>query len=123
MPRRNVIRAPGFSNECFRMTIFRRRQWLARLRSLPLRRGALVLASVLSGALLSGCGRAPVVPLFGAAFPDWLFCLIGGVILTVVVHVVLSVAGRTALLAPLPVSYVGLFAIFSVLIWLAVFAH
>jgi hypothetical protein len=87
-------------------------------------RRACGLAALLSAALtLSGCRMAPSVVLFGAAFPDWLFCMAGGVAATVVVHVVLSAAKRVAVLEPLPLSYPALTAIFAVLIWLLVFHH
>jgi hypothetical protein len=31
---------------------------------------------------LSGCSLSPSLPFLGAAFPDWLYCLAGGSILT-----------------------------------------
>ncbi|QKN80454.1 YtcA family lipoprotein [Scandinavium goeteborgense] len=31
---------------------------------------------------LSGCSLAPSLPFLGAAFPDWLYCLAGGAVLT-----------------------------------------
>lgn len=71
--------------------------------------------------LLCGCARMPSIVLFGAAFPDWLFCMIGGVIATVAVHRVLGATRRVSLLEPLPLSYPALTAIFAVLIWLLVF--
>lgn len=86
----------------------------------PLRRSLLAMLAALA---LSGCRMAPSIVLFGAAFPDWLFCMAGGVIATIVVHLVLSAKKRVALLEPLPLSYPGLTAIFAVLIWLLVFHH
>lgn len=71
--------------------------------------------------LLAGCSRAPAIAIAGAVFPGWFFCLAGGVVLTVIVHVVCRKTVGVAWLQPLPVSYVGLFAIFSALIWLSFF--
>src|SRR5699024_1713885 len=73
--------------------------------------------------LCSGCAMSPSLPLFGAAFPDCLFCMVGGGTAPVITHVMLSKTKRTALLHPLALSYPGLAAIFSVLIWFAFFYH
>ena len=79
-------------------------------------------AALLLAALpLAGCRLAPSIVLFGAGFPDWLFCMAGGVIATVAVHLALGASKRVALLEPLPLSYPALTAIFAVLIWLLVF--
>lgn len=83
-------------------------------------RGAITLALGLA-LLLSGCTRAPAIALFGAVFPGWFFCLAGGVAATVIVHIACQVTVGVDWMRPLPVSYVGLFAIFSALIWLAFF--
>jgi multidrug transporter EmrE-like cation transporter len=64
---------------------------------------------------------APSLPVFGATFPDWLFCIIAGVILTIIAHFVLKAMHRVSQLKPLALSYPGLTASFSVLIWLIVF--
>jgi len=71
----------------------------------------------------SGCSVAPSLPVFGAAFPAWLFCLVGGVIATVIVHIVLHRMKRIATLRPLVLSYPGITAIVAVVIWLIVFAY
>ena len=79
-------------------------------------------AALLLAALpLAGCRMAPSIVLFGAGFPDWLFCMAGGVIATVAVHLSLAASKRVAVLEPLPLSYPALTAIFAVLIWLLVF--
>lgn len=79
-------------------------------------------AGVLAAALLlGGCTRAPAIALFGAVFPGWFFCLAGGVVATVIVHAACKATVGVEWLRPLPLSYTGLFAIFSALIWLAFF--
>lgn len=84
-------------------------------------RWARVPAVATLGVLLAGCTRAPAITLAGATFPGWFFCLAGGVALTVAVHAVLQRTVGTAFLRPLPVSYTGLFAVFSALLWLTFF--
>ncbi|WP_230961507.1 YtcA family lipoprotein [Burkholderia stagnalis] len=73
--------------------------------------------------LLGGCVPAPSVVVFGAAFPDWLFCIVFGVLGTVVVHVVLGKRGKRAWLAPLAISYPALAALLAMAFWLLFFPH
>lgn len=86
-------------------------------------RPILLAFSAFAVLMCPGCAMSPSLPLFGAAFPDWLFCMIGGVVATIVIHAILARTKRTALLHPLALSYPGLAAIFSVLIWFALFYH
>lgn len=81
------------------------------------------LAYPVAGLLLSGCAFAPSVNLFGASFPDWLFCLAGAILTTVIIHVVLSKRGSVALLHPLPLSYPALTTLLALLFWLVFFSH
>lgn len=78
-----------------------------------------VLLALAGGLLLSACTRAPAIALFGAVFPGWFFCLAGGVVATVLVHTLCKATVGVDWMRPLPLSYVGLFAIFSALLWLA----
>ncbi|MBU7440231.1 YtcA family lipoprotein [Paraburkholderia fungorum] len=73
--------------------------------------------------LLGGCAFAPSIPLFGAAFPDWLFCVVGGVAATVVVHVALGRRGLRPALAPHAISYPALSAVFAMAAWLLFFSR
>lgn len=71
--------------------------------------------------LLSGCAFAPSIPLFGAAFPDWLFCIVGGIAGTVVAHIAMSRLGAESALAPFFVSYPALSALLAMAAWLVLF--
>jgi uncharacterized membrane protein len=71
--------------------------------------------------LLGGCAFAPSIPLLGAAFPDWLFCIVGGVSGTILVHLALSRRGAIPALAPLAISYPALSALLAMAPWLAFF--
>ncbi|MGU7775127.1 YtcA family lipoprotein [Burkholderia sp. MR1-5-21] len=83
---------------------------------------SVVLLSM-SGVLLGGCALAPSIPLFGAAFPDWLFCIVGGVAGTILVHLALSRRGASAALAPLAISYPALSALLAMAAWLIFFSR
>ncbi|WP_052281864.1 YtcA family lipoprotein [Kluyvera genomosp. 1] len=82
---------------------------------MPLKKyGWLTLAT-----LLSGCSLPPAIPVIGAYYPGWLFCIIAGVILVLITrrlmlhkYNVISFAG---------VIYTALFALYSMLFWLVFF--
>jgi len=85
---------------------------------------ALRLASLSAGGLLlGGCAFAPSIPLFGAAFPDWLFCIVGGVAGTVVVHFALGRHQARSALAPHAISYPALSALIAMAAWLLFFSR
>ncbi|AOJ85168.1 hypothetical protein WS86_30420 [Burkholderia savannae] len=84
---------------------------------------SLSFVSIGASVLLGGCATAPSVAVFGAAFPDWLFCIVVGVLATSIVHVVLGKRGKRALLAPLAISYPSLAAAFAMAFWLLFFPH
>ncbi|MFM0632442.1 YtcA family lipoprotein, partial [Paraburkholderia xenovorans] len=39
---------------------------------------------------ISGCANSPSIGVLGAYFPDWLFCIVAGVVLTVVIYLILK---------------------------------
>ena len=78
-------------------------------------------AVIVAGSLLNGCALAPSVSVVGAYFPGWLFCIIAGVILTVVIHVIQSKHNLGAWLAPEALTYPMLTTLFSLCTWLIFF--
>lgn len=72
-----------------------------------------------SAVLLTGCSLPPAIPIIGAYYPDWLFCIIAGVILTLVTRLILLRKYQTPPLAG--VIYTALFALYSMLFWLVFF--
>ncbi|MEX3964574.1 YtcA family lipoprotein [Paraburkholderia sp. EG286B] len=72
---------------------------------------------------LGGCAISPSLPLFGAAFPDWLFCIVGGVAATIIVHRELGRRDLRGALSPVAVSYPALTAIFATAAWLIFFSR
>ncbi|MEP9317703.1 YtcA family lipoprotein [Pseudomonas sp. LABIM340] len=70
---------------------------------------------------LSGCSNAPSVPVLGAYFPDWLFCITGGLLLSLLLHSLLSRRGASSQLAPPALTYPMFTAMFSLIAWLLFF--
>ncbi|TDG17781.1 hypothetical protein EYW47_36660 [Paraburkholderia silviterrae] len=70
---------------------------------------------------LAGCSASPSISVLGAYFPSWMFCLLGALPMTLIVHAVLGRLQRERLLGPPVVAYSALLLLFSLLIWLLVF--
>ncbi|QJI39431.1 hypothetical protein HKK52_00290 [Pseudomonas sp. ADAK2] len=70
---------------------------------------------------LSACANAPSVPVLGAYFPDWLFCILGAVLLAFVLHALLARRGFGAWLAPPALTYPLLTVLFALCTWLLFF--
>jgi len=83
---------------------------------------AIGVAAVLA-LLMSGCANAPSINVLGAYFPDWLFCIVAGVLLAIVVYRILQHRQRGALLGPPVVVYPSLVTLFSLVFWLVIFQH
>ncbi|WP_440489386.1 YtcA family lipoprotein [Serratia nevei] len=82
-----------------------------------------LLITCLTALLLTGCSPAPSIVVFGASFPDWLFCLCGSVAGMVAIHLLLRTPEKRAWLAPQLLTYPALTALIAMLIWLLVFPH
>ncbi len=79
----------------------------------------LLLVPFIAG--LSGCALPPSVPVMGAFFPGWLFCMTGGFLLTLLTRLALVRVGRERALGPPVLVYSALYALYSVLLWLIFF--
>ena len=73
--------------------------------------------------VLSGCQMAPSLPVFGAGFPDWLFCLIAAAVATGLMHWLMAATVGLHILQPAAISYPAFFAVVSKLLWLAFFSQ
>jgi hypothetical protein len=80
-----------------------------------------VWAMLILCATLAACSGSPSVGVLGAYFPDWLFCIVGGVLLVACVHVLLSKSGRGAWLTPPAIIYPALTVLFSIALWVVGF--
>ena len=79
-----------------------------------------VIATVL--ALVSGCSQVPSIEVFGAYFPDWLFCIVGAIALVAIVQVYAPKAlNLNDLCLESLVSYLAVVSIIAITGWLMVF--
>jgi hypothetical protein len=72
---------------------------------------------------VSGCENAPSIGVLGAYFPDWLFCIAAGVVLTIVIFLVLKRLQVDHLLGPSAVVYPTLVTFIALAVWLMLFQH
>jgi hypothetical protein len=77
------------------------------------------LAVSFSVFFLTSCSRAPSFDILGSFFPAWLFCLVLGLLLTVVTRQLLLCA-HVFLAVPI-LTYPSLTALFTFALWLAFF--
>jgi len=69
--------------------------------------------------LLTGCSLSPSISVIGAYYPDWLFCIIAGVIVTLIAR--RFILKRHVQPGFPALVYTSLFALFSMLCWLVFF--
>ena len=72
---------------------------------------------------MSGCVNSPSIGVLGAYFPGWLFCIVAGVVLTVVIYVILKRLQADHLMGPSAVVYPTLVAFLALAVWLMFFQH
>jgi hypothetical protein len=80
------------------------------------------MAAVAAG-LLSGCESSPSIGVLGAYFPDWLFCIVASVVLTVVIYLIVKRLQADHLMGPSAVVYPTLVAFLALAVWLMLFQH
>jgi len=73
--------------------------------------------------LLGGCSTAPSINVLGAYFPDWMFCIVGALIASGLVHALLRAAGllRMSGGSTLPLAYSAMTVSLALLGWLTFF--
>jgi hypothetical protein len=64
---------------------------------------------------------APFVDVLGSFFPIWTFCLIGGILATVLARLVLIRAGLDGEIGPRAIVYPSLVALVACSMWLLLF--
>jgi len=72
---------------------------------------------------MTGCSRSPSISVLGAYFPDWLFCIVAGVVLAIVVYVVLQRLQIADRLGPAALLYPAFVTLFALVAWLIFFQH
>jgi hypothetical protein len=81
------------------------------------REGILLLLTL----ALSACSNAPSVSVLGAYFPDWLFCILGAVVVAFLLHALLARLGFGAWLVPPTLTYPVLTVLLALSAWLLFF--
>ena len=64
---------------------------------------------------------APSVNILGSFFPIWMFCIIGGILVTLAVRLLLIRVNLDAEIGPRVIVYPSLVALFACSIWLVFF--
>jgi hypothetical protein len=74
---------------------------------------------------LAGCAKAPSIGVLGAFFPDWLFCIVGAIAGTTLIHAMLRTTGRLAQQGKmtLPLAYCAVTVILALVGWLIFFQN
>jgi hypothetical protein len=96
-------------------------------RHIPLARGrcpkrAIGMAAIAAG-LATGCTSSPSIGVLGAYFPDWLSCIVAGVVLTVIIYLLVKRLRAEHLVGPAAVVYPTLVAFLALAVWLMLFQH
>jgi hypothetical protein len=78
------------------------------------------MAAIAAG-LVSACASSPSIGVLGAYFPDWLFCIVAGVVLTVVIYLIVKRLQADHLMGPSAVVYPTLVAFLALAVWLMLF--
>ena len=79
--------------------------------------------TAIAAGLVSGCESSPSIGVLGAYFPDWLFCIVAGVVLTVVIYLMVKRLQADHLMGPSAVVYPTLVAFLALAVWLMLFQH
>ena len=79
--------------------------------------------AAIAAILMSGCVNAPSIGVLGAYFPDWLFCIVAGVALAVIIYLVLKRLRADHMMQPAAVVYPTLVTFLALAVWLLLFQH
>lgn len=71
--------------------------------------------------VLSGCAMPPSISILGSYFPDWLFCILAGLLLTFTARAILNHTRNERLLGAPVIAYPSLFVLSSLMVWLLFF--
>lgn len=80
-------------------------------------------AVLLAGMLNTSCAGSPSVNVLGAYFPDWLFCIVAAVVLTILFHLTIERGHYDRWFGPLAVVYPTLVTLFALGVWLIFFQY
>ena len=81
-----------------------------------------ITSGVLSLLATTGCTQVPSIALFGAYFPDWLFCIVGGIVAAAILRTLMpNILGSEEFGSGALLCYLALVTIGAVLGWLVFF--
>lgn len=72
--------------------------------------------------ILVGCSHAPDYTIFGSFFPVWIFCAVGGLLLTLGARAVIARTPISEYLAAPVLLYLSLAIFFACVLWLAFYS-
>ncbi len=78
---------------------------------------------VLLSVYLTGCCRSPSINVLGAYFPDWMFCIIAGVVIAIVFHVLARRIRPGHGFGPPALVYPAFVTLLALVVWLISFQH
>jgi hypothetical protein len=82
-----------------------------------------VALAAIASVPLSGCENSPSIDVLGAYFPAWLFCIVAGVGLTIVIYLLIKHFQAGHLVWPAAVVYPTLVTFLSLVVWLVLFKY
>lgn len=69
----------------------------------------------------AGCALSPSIDVLGAYFPEWIFCIVGSVLIAVVLRACVAKTRYAVWLTPAAIVYPSFVLMFALLIWLVSF--
>ena len=74
--------------------------------------------SLMAPLVLAGCSHAPEYSIFGSFFPVWIFCAVGGLVLTAGVRAFVARTAMAEHLAAPILLYLGMATFIACMLWL-----
>ena len=74
--------------------------------------------SLVAPAVLAGCSHAPEYSIFGSFFPVWIFCAVGGLVLTAGARAFIARTAMADHLAAPILFYLGMAIFLTCVLWL-----
>jgi hypothetical protein len=71
--------------------------------------------------LVSGCARSPSFNVLGSYFPGWIICMVAGVLVASLLHVLIKRTGLEHRIPALPLFYSSLTLFIACTLWLITF--
>jgi hypothetical protein len=93
------------------------------MNSFTVRSRLFVLLAFCAAGCHQSASHSPAVDVLGSYFPAWMVCIVSGLALTFISHLLLVALKLNTHLHPAPVVYSCLMAVFTLAAWLAFFQN